>query len=48
MTLFNGNDINWEAYDLGLKSCEENKPVNPFEKHTNEWYSWNRGWNAYN
>lgn len=47
MTLFNGNAINWEAYQLGFSSCENNVPGNPFDKETDQWYSWNRGWNAY-
>jgi len=46
MKLFNENEVNWPAYQLGYKACEDNNPGNPFEKETDEWYSWNKGWNA--
>lgn len=46
MQLFNGNQINWEAYQIGFSACLNNKNGNPFKKNTDEWYSWNRGWNA--
>jgi hypothetical protein len=31
------------AFELGTKAKENN--TNPFEINTNEWYSWNRGYN---
>lgn len=48
MTLFNGNEINWQAYDLGFVSCMEDESSNPFEEESDEWYSWNKGWNSFN
>lgn len=47
MTLFNGNEINWKAYDLGYSSCKEGKNENPFTIETDEWYSWNKGFNTF-
>lgn len=46
MQLFNGKEINWEAYELGFSACIKNKKGNPYKKGTDEWYSWNKGWNA--
>lgn len=51
MTLFNGNDIDWKAYTAGQKAWQQYeldnlKTANPYEKETDEWYSWNKGWNA--
>jgi len=44
------NAISWlfseyveSAYLSGLKAKE--KDINPFSNYTNEWYSWNRGYN---
>lgn len=31
------------AYELGIKAKENE--INPFESNTNEWYSWNKGYN---
>jgi len=31
------------AFELGTESKEND--TNPFETNTNEWYSWNRGYN---
>jgi len=46
MRLFNENEIDWTAYELGFSSFLNGKNGNPYEKETDEWYSWNKGWNA--
>ena len=51
MKLFNGNDIVWKAYDEGQKAYKQylsdnNKPGNPYPQHSDEWCSWNKGWNS--
>ena len=34
---------NTTAFDLGIKAKKSNS--NPYLKNTNEWYSWNHGYN---
>lgn len=51
MTLFNGNPVDPEAYDKGAADCldhyrTEEKPVNPYPVHSDQWHSWNKGWNS--
>ncbi len=43
--------IDFSAYDLGFKAWDEYliteiKPVNPFNFGSDEFYSWNRGFNS--
>lgn len=40
------HEFNWPAYEEGRQACLNNKPGNPYEPETNEWYSWNKGWNV--
>lgn len=42
--------IDWDAYNLGFKEWDkflisEIRPLNPFEKDSDKWYSWNKGFN---
>jgi hypothetical protein len=44
--------MDWKAYDEGFKRCKEvdndvSQANNPYEKDTESWGSWNRGWNEY-
>lgn len=44
--------VDWVAYKEGFHSCEvvsndTTKAENPYKKLSLKWYSWNRGWNAY-
>lgn len=47
MKLFNGNDIDWKAYEVGRAAnlSGDQGLENPYEKETDAWFSWNRGWN---
>lgn len=36
-----------ESFLLGYNSHASGKGGNPFGKNTNEWYSWNRGYNEF-
>lgn len=47
------HDFVQEAYEKGFSAWNEyftnnwkTKQVNPFPPQTNEWYSWNKGWNT--
>lgn len=46
MKLWDGQNIDWEAYELGFRAWDENKPGNPFEKGTVAYISWRKGWNT--
>jgi hypothetical protein len=51
MKLFNGNDIDWKAYTQGqianrYYQIDKLQTKNPYPKTTDQWYSWNRGWNS--
>ena len=42
--------IDWKAYKEGFDAWDaylvtNKKPGNPYEKDTDQWYSWNKGWN---
>lgn len=52
-TLFNDHPVIREAYDKGFADWDLHfssdwkiRPRNPYEKETDQWYSWNMGWNA--
>lgn len=50
-TMLEDNKLNLEAYEAGKIACEkvEGEPelgTNPYEKKTDQWFSWNRGWNS--
>ncbi len=50
MTLFNGNPIDWTAYNEGKAACIETEErkiniKNPYTFGTDQFYSWNKGWN---
>jgi len=43
--------MNWEAYRQGQDAWREYLDTmvlmhNPYPKDTDEWYSWNEGWNS--
>lgn len=42
VTWFSSSNVH-EAFLVGLKSNDND--MNPYEYKTNEWYSWNRGYN---
>ena len=51
MTLFNDQEINWLAYEQGFGAYKDyvqggKRTANPYTANSNEWYSWNKGWNA--
>jgi hypothetical protein len=42
--------MNWDAFNQGWASWERfilhgEKDTNPYEKHSVNWISWNKGWN---
>lgn len=39
-------EYDWKVYEEGRQACLNNTPGNPYERETNEWYNWNRGWNS--
>lgn len=45
--LFNGEALDWNCFNEGFNACRKHEQGNPYESETKEWYSWNKGWNAY-
>ena len=51
MSLFNGKEIIWEAYEKGqvayhIYNTTGERSPNPYIEYSDEWFSWNRGWNS--
>lgn len=52
MKLFNGNPVDKIAFAAGLQACIDHdrtgeKPANPYPEKSDQWHSWNKGWNSY-